>query len=154
MSKILKKSQLLARKEFRDAGFTKKFKFKPKDGKHIFTGVDKVTGTKVKAIYSYDDKGYYYKSTEYISWKGEYSSNEDIIIKARYDGPGGIFKVEKAENKKRYRELISDAIGSNGLYDSSDAQQLAYALDLFPGVAPNDPYSIGVQIGDSGMQWA
>ena len=154
MSRILQKSQIQARKEFRDSGFTKKFKFKPKNGKHIFTGVDKVTGSRAKAIYHYTDKGYYYKSTEYIFWKGKLSRNEDIIIKAKYDGSKGFFKVQKAGKKNTYKNLIADAIGANGRYDSSDAQQLAYALDLFPGVAPNDPYSVGIQIGDSGMQWA
>ena len=153
MSRILKKSQVRIRKYIRDSGYTKGFVFKAEGQSHSFSAMDPITGSKYKGVFGFGDRGYYHSSVELQEWKGGLSANDDLLVVTKYKNRRGVIKLTKAGKKKIYSDLLVDAMGRNGLWDSGDSLRLANAIDLFPGVDSSNPRSVGVQIGYSEMVW-
>ena len=81
------------------------------------------------------------------------AGNGDVCIGAEHAGRNGYIKYLKAGNSKKYERSLGAAIGPNGVWDSSDAEYLAYALDELPGLADSFT-SIAVSIDGSSYFFA
>ena len=79
--------------------------------------------------------------------------HEDLAFGSSHAGKNGYIKFTKAGNSKKHEKRLIDAIGSNKIWDSSDAPYLAFALDQLPGLE-DSPTSIGVSIGGSDYSFA